>query len=135
MQPVLIVEGEELKVLNVHYWGESITSVVVNLEKGIETYYNDNGITGINFEGNKTLNLNECLIWKNKNDDEINKIKKRIESYEERMVELSFEHIKHSEPFAEKISLKNEFMELENKVEALYEALIIIEGDSETDAK
>lgn len=136
MIPVLIVEGRELKVLNLNYFEGEVSSVVAYQEEGLVTYYSIKEYLCINSASDNKICFETQLIWKSKNKENtaVNKIKKRIESYEERMVELSFEHIKHSEPFAEKVLLKNEFAELEQRIEGLYEALKIIEEDSKIDA-
>lgn len=130
MKPVLIVEGQELEVFAVYYRENKVNSIVViNQDTSSVEYHDINEDTSYYQAQPLKIDFDKHLIWKNKNDDVINKIKKRIDSYEERMVELSFNYIKHTQPFADNVADKTEFVELEHKISGLEQALDILYGE------
>lgn len=105
MKPVAIVDGRRIEVEGVGYYDNKLHSVMV------KPLYN-------------TLYLDRdpvTVVWEDRYAPVIESLKKRIEAYEERMLELATEYIESEYPFPTEV--RKEYNQLKDQVEGLTEAL------------
>lgn len=128
MRPVLTVEGMQLEVTSVSL-RNGIPYFVIGLdENGYVKTYHDVSHTPDPVMNSTAIEMAKAFTYE---DDRIEKIHKRIEAHEERMIELAFDYIQHDGPFAEKVESQKEWHRLNEQVVGLYQALEIVEGKHE----
>lgn len=128
MKPVLTVEGKKLEVVAVNY-RNSIPYFVMTLDgEGRVQNFHDVTHTPDSVMNSVAIEMATAFDYE---DDRADKIHKRIEAHEERMIELAFDYIQHDGPFADKIDSQKEWHRLNEQVVGLYQALEIVEGKHE----
>lgn len=93
MYPVLIIEGKEYPVHGISYYGNKIDNVSVTKDNEIFEIYVDARFADYRVGDFKVTDFSKNLIWKNANDSLIDKLDKRIESYEEILQDLATDFI------------------------------------------
>lgn len=125
MKQVLTVEGKQLEVVGASYREGVPYSVIVLDEQRRPKSYHDVTHTADPIMNSTAIEMAKAFSYV---DDRADKIHKRIEAHEERMIELAFDYIQHNGPFAEKIESQKEWHRLNEQVVGLYQALEIVEG-------
>lgn len=129
MKPTLTVEGKALDVWAVYYRDNKVHSVSAIDDNGDATTYHDiKENVAYYTEKPSQIDLAIALNWEGQHKEIIDKINKRIDSLEERMIELAFDYIQHDAPFAEKVESQKEWHRLNQQVRGLFQAIEIVEG-------
>lgn len=113
MKPVLIVEGIRKNVTNISFneKGEA-THISVDVDGSHQVY---------------STRLDDVkLVWEGRYEPISEAIRKRIEAYEERQIEIAVDCMEQELPKQERKELKREYKDLDVRVEGLTEGLGII---------
>lgn len=113
MKPVLIVEGIRKNVVSVDWFKGEVNKVMVDNGDSFEHY-------------NLAESNNVELVWENRYEPISEAVRKRINAYEERQLEIAVECMEQDIPKQERKELKREYNGLDIHVEGLTESLGII---------